>query len=184
MKGVIFTTLGQMVEEKFGLAFWDTVLLDVAPASEGIYTAGNIYSDKELFALIASISKLSGIPSNDLVIAYGEYLFDKLAILFPGLVPKNCSLKQFLKSIDRVIHVEVKKLHPNAELPSLAYEDTVPEQLTILYRSPRKLCSLAMGLMKGAANHYKEALSINEPVCMHKGADHCRFELKFGDGTD
>lgn len=184
MKGIIFTTLGQMIEEKFGLEFWDKVILDASPASEGIYTAGNVYADQELFALVASASKLTGIPTNDLVAAYGEYLFDKLIALFPGLVPENYSLKQFLKSINNVIHVEVKKLHPNAELPSLSYEDTTPKQLVILYRSPRKLCPLAIGLMKGAANHYKEKLNIEEPVCMHQGADHCRFELTFSNKTD
>lgn len=180
MKGIIFTTLNQMVEEKFGLEFWDKVLLDAKPPSEGIYTAGAFYSDAELFAIIGSISKISNIPVPDLVRSYGEYLFEKLAVYFPELVPQSASLKEFLQSIDRVIHVEVRKLHPNAELPSLQYEDPAPDQLVILYKSPRKLCMLAEGLMKGAAQHFNEKINITEPNCMHKDADHCRFELKFG----
>ena len=34
MKGIIFTTLAEMVEENFGLELWDQVLLDAKPASE------------------------------------------------------------------------------------------------------------------------------------------------------
>jgi hypothetical protein len=179
MKGIIFTTLNEMVEEKFGLEFWDSVLLDAKPPSEGVYTAGAFYSDSELFSIIDSISKISNIPASDLVRTYGEYLFEKLAHHFPELVPEHATLKMFLQSIDRVIHVEVRKLHPNAELPSMKYEDPAPDQLVILYQSPRKLCMLAEGLMKGAAQHFKETINIKEPVCIHKGGDHCRFELKF-----
>lgn len=179
MKGIIFSTLSEMVEEKFGLEFWDKVLLDAKPSSEGIYTTGAFYSDAELFTIIESISKLSQMPKGDLIRSYGEYLFEKLAAHFPELIPSNTTLKAFLQSIDRVIHVEVRKLHPNAELPSMQYEDPASDRLVILYKSPRKLCILAEGLMKGAAHHFNEKIDVKEPLCMHKGSDHCRFELNF-----
>lgn len=179
MKGIIFTTLAVMVEEKFGLELWDRVLLEVAPSSEGIYTAGAAYPDSELFAIISCLSKLTQIPANDLITAYGAYLFNKFTTYFPSLILPGISLKEFLKSIDNIIHMEVKKIHPNAALPSLTYEDSVEDELVILYRSPRKLCHLAIGLMQGASKHYQQTCEIKESLCLHKGADHCRFELKF-----
>lgn len=179
MKGIIFTTLADMVQDKYGLEMWDKLLLEVNPPSEGAYTAGTVYPDSELFALLACLSKMTNLPINDLLNAYGEYLFEKLLGYFPNLVPEHITLKEFLLTINDIIHVEVKKMHPNAELPRISYENPAADQLVMLYQSPRKLCPLAMGLMKGAAKHYQASYHISESLCMHKGADHCRFELQF-----
>lgn len=179
MKGIVFSTLTDMVEEKFGLEFLDQMLIKANLSSQGVYTAGSVYPDAELFTIVATLSEMTGVPQSDLICTYGEYLFGKLTAFFPGLVPAQATLKQFLKSIDRVIHVEVRKIHPNAELPTIKYEDPAPNQLVLLYHSPRKLCALARGLMQGASAHYHAPLDIQETACMHHGATDCRFELTF-----
>ena len=48
MKGIVFTLLNELVEEKFGPEVWEKALEIAKPASEGIYTAGDTYSEKEL----------------------------------------------------------------------------------------------------------------------------------------
>ena len=47
------------------------------------------------------------------------------------------------------------------------------------YRSPRKLCSFAEGLLLGAADHYGEKLTIEQPLCMKRGDDRCVLEIEF-----
>lgn len=178
MKGIVFNLLNELVEEKFGAETWENALEIAHPPSEGAYTAGDTYSEKELKDLVAALSKITKIPEAQLIEVYGEYMFHKLAKRYPILVPSGVSLKNFLKTIDNVIHVEVQKLHPTAELPSFGYEDPSPNQLVMIYQSPRKLCSLAKGLIQGASNHYHEKVVIEEPICMLNGASHCRLELK------
>jgi len=177
MKGIIFTSLSDMVEEHYGLETWDALLDKVHPKSQGSYSAGGTYDDNELSAYIVELAKLKNVDSAQLVEEFGIYLFPVLASKYPVFLPKGVTFKEFMKSIDKVIYVEVNKLYPEAELPMLRYEEPSPDQLVILYRSPRKLCALAIGLTKGAAAHFGVPIQIQQPICMHKGADHCRLEV-------
>jgi hypothetical protein len=52
MKGIVFTTLNDMVEEKFGLETWEALLDKVHPESKGVYTAGGTYKDAELISYV------------------------------------------------------------------------------------------------------------------------------------
>ncbi|EOW9234365.1 hypothetical protein D2923_05745 [Vibrio cholerae] len=45
MQGIIYTVLSDMVIEKFGVLFWDQMLEDLKPSSEGVYTSGQQYND-------------------------------------------------------------------------------------------------------------------------------------------
>ena len=49
----------------------------------------------------------------------------------------------------------------------------------MIYRSQRKLCALAEGLIEGAAEQFGETVTIRHPQCMHRGDEHCRLELTF-----
>ncbi len=179
MKGIVFATLNSMVEEKLGFDAWQAVLDDVKPESGGIYTAGASYSDQELFKLVGAISKRTGISVPDLVRSFGEFMLGKLAIAYPKFF-EGLDAKEFLKSIDSVIHVEVKKLYPDAGLPTFAYEDQGdPQRLVMNYRSPRALCQLAEGLIQGAAKYYQTKIGMQHERCIHEGSDHCRFVLTF-----
>ncbi len=177
MKGIVFTTLADMVEEQFGLATWESILDKVNPACGGSYTAGATYPDIDLLALVNELAAVSNISVPELVEAFGIYMFPVLASKYPVFIQPGMTLKEFLRSINDVIHVEVKKLHADAGLPLINYEDPTDNQLVILYRSPRKLCHLAVGLTKGAASHFQKQVAIQHPICMHLGADHCRLEI-------
>ncbi|EKD71129.1 MAG: hypothetical protein ACD_46C00266G0003 [uncultured bacterium] len=179
MKGIVFTSLGDMIIERYGLETWDNLLSQVNLESGGSYAAGGTYPDTELVALVTTIAKMKNIEVPALLEQFGEYMFPVLAKKYPIFIKKNMSLKDFLKSIDDTIHVEVMKINPDAELPSIKYEEMGPNQLTLLYRSRRKLCNLAIGLIQGAATHFHTKVKIKQPLCMHHGSDHCRLEVTF-----
>lgn len=92
---------------------------------------------------------------------------------------KDMTLKEFLKSIDGTIHVEVEKLYPDETLPTISYEEPAAKQLVMLYRSHRRLCHFAIGLIQGAAQHFKKRITIKQTHCMLKKDDHCRLEITF-----
>ena len=176
MKGIVFNILNEMVEEKFGLAAWDG-LLD-ATDLDGVYVATETYPDEELLSLVGAAETATGIPAADLVKAFGEYMVPKFAANYPVFFEDQPNLKAFLLTVDQVIHVEVRKLYPEAGLPEFQYEDANDDELTMLYKSPRKLCSLAEGLISGSAKHFAETYQLKHDICMHKGDDHCALELK------
>ena len=71
MKGIIFTTLNELVEDKFGLPVWQTLLDQTG--DDGIFTGGGTYEDQRLFTLVGALSAESGLPVDVLLRAYGEY---------------------------------------------------------------------------------------------------------------
>lgn len=179
MKGIIFTEFNQLVEETWGLETWEKLLDEVNPPSGGAYTSADTYPDAELFSLVGALSKTVNTPVPDLVRAFGAYLTPRLVRLYPVFV-KNKTAKQFLQSVHDIIHVEVKKLYPDAVLPMFRYEDPAPDRLVMLYRSDRKLCPLAEGLIEGTAKQFGVPIRLAHPRCLHKGDDHCRLELQIG----
>jgi len=175
MKGIVFIALNQMIEEKIGISTWEQ-LLDLT-GIEGIYTSFESYPDEEIMALVVKLSEIAEIPINDLVSSFGEYLFTILASKYPIFIESEHTFFGFLISIDSVIHKEVKKLYDSPNLPTIACKEIDKSTLLMRYQSPRKLCLLAEGLIRGAAQHYNVKYQLAHEQCMHKAADHCVFRI-------
>lgn len=179
MKGVVFNIFSDLVSDKFGLETWDTLIERTQPGSAAIYTSAEVYPDEELVAYVTTLSEITGTAAPDLIRAFGQYMMHKFKALHPEFFEDH-NAKSFLKSVHDVIHVEVKKLHPDSLLPTFEYECDGDDELTMIYSSPRKLCHLAEGLVGGASEIFEQPISISHSACMHDGAEKCRMELKFG----
>ena len=177
MKGAIFNALQEFVEQGHGYQVWDDALTNTTLPSHGIYTSTKQYDDSELFAIVGYLSEKLAVPIPDLVRAFGVFLFPLLMPQAPQEAQDAPSLRAFLMMVDELIHVEVKKLYKDAQLPEFNYEDHIDDKLTMFYRSPRKLCFLSEGLILGAADHFKETVSISQNCCMHQGAECCEIEV-------
>jgi len=175
VKGIVFTMLAEMVVEKFGLEVWDELLM--TSGEDGIYVSTETYPDDSLFALVAAAHEKSGIPVNDLVRIFGEYMFPIFYQKNSSFFTEGQTLKEFLLTVDQIIHVEVRKLHPGSILPEFQYVDEKDAELTMIYASPRKLCMLAEGLIAGAAKHFDTEFTLDHSTCMHDGADSCYLHL-------
>lgn len=175
MKGVVFDILRDMVEESYGLEGWQSII-DKA-GSNGIFVSTKTYQDAELMALVSAASDITGISINDLVFAFGEFMIPNFYKRFPELFNGAPNFIKFLISVDQIIHVEVRKLYPDAGLPTFDYSDESPTALTMIYKSPRKLCRLAEGLISGSAKHFDQQYLIKHDPCMHDGHDHCSLKV-------
>jgi hypothetical protein len=176
MKGVVFDILRDMVEDSYGLEGWQNIL-DGA-GSKGIYVSTKTYDDAELIGLVSAASEITKIPMNDLIFAFGEYMIPSFYKRFPHFFEGPPNFIKFLISVDQIIHVEVRKLFPDAGLPTFDYNDEKPDGLTMIYKSPRKLCQLAEGLISGSAKHFNQRYEIIHDPCMHKGSDHCALKIQ------
>ena len=171
MKGIVMNLLAEMVEQKFGLEEWNAILEQAG--YQGAYTSAGIYEDSELLDLVGVISSRSGISVDDLVFAFGEFMFPMFVERYPDLVDKNMHFLDFLETIDDIIHVEVKKLYPDAITPAFENLRHEPNKLELRYRSERQMCLLAEGLIKGAAEHFESAYQLSHSPCLKQGADYC-----------
>ena len=179
MQGAIYTAFSDMIIEQMGMEQWNELIEQTDPPSQGIYTSGEQYQDSELINMVQALSVKTGIEIEPLIEQFGRYLFKKLYETSPVDISKIDSLQSFLLAIDGLIHVEVKRLHPNAYLPTFEYETVDENTLIMYYSSKRKLWHVSIGLIFGAAEQFNEKISIKHPECMHQGAVRCKLVISF-----
>jgi predicted hydrocarbon binding protein len=173
MKGIVMTLLAEMVENQLGMEEWNQVLK--VAGLDGIYTSSVFYADAELLGLVSIISERNKIPADDLLFTFGEFMFPGFIARYPYLIEKVSDFLSLLESIDSVIHVEVKKMHPDATPPVFRHSRLGDNVLMLEYYSERRLCRLAEGLIAGAAQFYNVSYSLAHEPCLHRGDDHCGF---------
>lgn len=176
MKGIIFNVLEDMVVEKFGMQVWNDLLQKHAPADR-VYVSAKNYDENELFAIANGVALTLDMPLQEVVKAFGHYLFKGLADRHDDVVKHFADFTSLVMGIHNVIHVEVNKLYQDPALPSISCQLKTPNHIEMRYSSPRKLCFCAEGLLFGAAEFFNESINITHEVCMHKGADHCILDI-------
>lgn len=182
MKGVIYTLFQDMVEEQLGLECWEYLLENTELESGGVYTSGSNYPDEEIVALVTTLSEYSKLPAAELIESFGKYLLPHLIHSLPEKIRHYDNLWDFLASVDDVIHVEVHKIDPKAMTPEIKVLERSEGAMKISYKSPRKMCFLALGLIGQAGEHFNSSVEISHQQCMHDGCDSCILDVKLSDG--
>lgn len=160
MKGVVFREFIDMVENIFGEEMVDELILSTNPASGGAYTSVGTYDHNELLNMVAELSSRTGLGQDVLVHDFGLHLARVFAKKFSNFF-ENCEgTFDFLKKIDNHIHVEVKKLYPDAQLPKFTYTEINPYEFELKYESIRDFSHLAHGLIVGCMEHFHESFQI------------------------
>jgi hypothetical protein len=160
MKGIVFTEFLEMVEGKFSPELVDRIVESAELASGGVYTSVGTYDHVEMIKLVSCLSKETGIDAPTLMRAFGEYLFSRFTLLYPKYFEGMDSSFIFLAKIEDYIHVEVRKLYPEAELPSFRCDASRPGCLGLTYHSTRPFAPLAEGLIRGCLAHFGEDADI------------------------
>ena len=156
MKGVIFTSFLEMVEDKFGYETVDAIINEEELPSAGVYTSVGTYEHNEMVTLVGNLSKETGFAMPDLLYAYGKHLFSLLAKGYKHWLVDLAGTLDLLENLESYIHVEVRKLYPDAELPSFQTKRLSPTHLQMIYHSERRMSTLALGLIDGCFEHYGE----------------------------
>jgi hypothetical protein len=164
MKGIVFTEFLDMVEAQHSADMVDALIADAAPTNGGAYTAVGTYPAAEMGALVGALSRRSGVAAPELLRSFGRHVFGRFAVAYPTFFAGMDDVLEFLMRIESVIHIEVLKLYPDAELPTLEARRSGPGGLQLTYRSPRCMADFAEGLIEGAAEHFEQPLAIDRSM--------------------
>ncbi|MRV73118.1 hypothetical protein GJ700_15520 [Duganella sp. FT92W] len=179
MKGVVFTEFMELVESRMGLDMLDRIITEADLPNDGAYTSVGTYDHAELVRLVMALSNATGMPIPALIHLFGHHLFQRFSESYPVLFQDANCVFDFLSRIDDVIHVEVRKLYPDAELPTLPCTRPAPDQLELLYSSPRGFADLAAGLIDGCIAHFQEPIKVTRTDLEKEGNLHrTRFHLQ------
>ena len=161
MKGIVFTEFLELVEDKFGLEMVDTIIENSNLESNGVYTAVGTYSFSEMLQLLQNLSGNTGISIDDLLLVYAEHFFSVLKKNYPQLIDNYKDPIEMLSSIEIHIHVEVRKIYPDAELPSFQVLEKSKKSLVMIYKSSRAMHHFGLGLMNKTFEHFNATATID-----------------------
>ncbi|MBT8254502.1 MAG: heme NO-binding domain-containing protein [Bacteroidia bacterium] len=177
MKGIVFTEFLELVEDKFGIEMVDKIISQSELDSGGAYTTIGTYKFSEMLQLVTNLSANSDIPVDKLLLIYGEHFFNVLKANYSGLLDLYTEPLEMLSSIENHIHVEVKKLYPDAELPTFDTIKRTDDELIMIYKSSRALHHFGLGLMNKTFEHFNSKASILLEKIKEDGTE-VRFSIK------
>lgn len=154
MKGVIFNSFEKFIIENFGEDAFDGILEETPMKTKDPFVGPGTYPDSDLLGMVMTASDHLQIPVEDAVKAFGKFLFGYLAAMTPKFVEIHDHPKDFLMTVEDVIHVEVRKLYDKAETPKFDYEELPENGLKIIYNSSRKMFTLMEGLIEGVGDYF------------------------------
>ncbi len=159
MLGVVFTTLIEMLEENVSPEFADEVITEAKLDNDGAYTSVGYYPFSEMQKILGVLVAKTGKPPEELLHGFGYYLFGRLAQSHGQVMSGSKNLLDALSVLDNDIHVQVRKLYPDADLPTFTVVSRTENTMVLEYYSVRELAPLAEGLMDGAAEFFGQKVN-------------------------
>jgi hypothetical protein len=179
MKGIVFNLLEGAVTRAQGQEAWDDLL--ESAGLDGAYTSLGNYPDEHLTALVQAAAAATGESAQGTIRWFGQEALPALATAYPGFFEPHVDVRSFLFTLNDIIHPEVRKLYPGADVPTFGFDTAEDGTITMRYGSPRQLCAFAEGLIEGAANHFGQTVAIAQPRCMVRGDELCMIEIRVDD---
>ncbi len=176
MKGIVFTQFLEMVENTYGYEMVDHLLSNGNLPSKGAYTSIGTYDMQEMVVLLGLLHERTLLPIPTLLHIFGRFLFKGFTQVYPQFFEGHRSAFTFLESVESYIHVEVKKLYHDAQLPQFTVTRQDESTLELIYHSERRLSDLAEGLIGAALDYFQEKAKI-ETEWLNPSGDLVKFTV-------
>lgn len=179
MKGMIFNVAEKFIVEHYGEDMLDDIIDECTLITKEPFVGPGTYPDEDLVEIVVKAAEMLKISVGELLKKLGRYSFGKLRDRHPEFVTPFTHPKPFLKSVEGVIHVEVKKLIDGVKLPTFQYADPADDELIITYFSERKLYPFMEGLIQGVADHFETPIEQKTRIFEKEGFEFCDYHIKF-----
>jgi|SRR5579863_1931275 len=173
MHGRIFWQMRDFVEARYGRGSW-VDLLKTAGIQDQVYLS-RPYPDSEAVALLDAVSTMTGKPLAAVLQEFGEFAAPSLLTLYGHLIKPEWRTLDVIEHAEGTAHGMVRREEPGSAPPYLRTQRCSPRKLLLIYNSPRKMCSFAVGLGIGMGKHFQETLMIRHRLCMQHGDDQCEI---------
>jgi hypothetical protein len=177
MQAFIFGELKRYAEARLGADAWRSLLRD-AGVTRPVYAPGGVYPDAEAGAIVAAASKKTGLEPDAILQDFGEFIAPDLVRLYRHILDPKWKTLDLIEHTEETIHKAVRSDNPAASPPQLKCVRKAPDEVIIHYRSRRRMCGVAKGIVRGLARQYGENVSFAEPTCMLKGGAECQIVVK------
>lgn len=177
MHGLIFVELKKFVDARLGEDAWSSITT-AAELPGKVYLPVQEYPDDDLNELIAEILDRTGFAADIFLQQLGEFMAPDLLRMYGSLLDREWKTLDIVQHVDSTVHRVMRARNPNAASLGMKVERVEPDELLVRYRSGRRMCGLAKGIVRGMARHFRERVLIQEPECMHEGAPQCVLRIR------
>jgi predicted hydrocarbon binding protein len=98
--------------------------------------------------------------------------------MYASLLHRSWTTLDVIEHTEDTVHRVLRARHQAARQLELAAERTSPDEVVVLYASPRRLCGFAKGIVRGLARHFGETVALDELSCMLRGDAECRLRIR------
>ena len=178
MHGLIFFYLQKFADvAAAGSTSWKGVRSSVTTTASRFLPSGS-YPDGDAVAILSTIAETTSRPLPTILEEFGQFLAPHLVKVAGAVVDPAWRTLDLIEHTEAIIHTMVRTTTPGAAPPVLETVRQSPDELHLVYSSARRLCPLAVGLMRGIAAHYGETIRIEEPSCALRGDPFCSFVIE------
>lgn len=177
MNGTIYIEIGKFAQQRIGEQAWQDVVRQAGVPQRLYYRVAD-YPDEEAFALLATLSMKLRQPVTAVLEDFGEYIVPDLMRMSRYWIQSEWRTLDVIANTEETIHETLRSEGSNTNPPRLRCRRTGPEEVVITYDSPRRLCSLAIGIIRGLARHFDEEIAVTQPACMLQGAPACELVVR------
>ena len=176
--GIIFFFLQKFADvAATGSTSWKGVRASTATSAAKFLPSG-VYPDADAVAILTTIAETTGRPLPSILEEFGQFLAPHLVKVAGPVVDPAWRTLDLIEHTEAIIHTMIRTTTPGAAPPVLEAVRQSPYELHLVYSSARRLCPLAVGLMRGIAAHYRETIRIEEPSCLLRGDPFCSFVVE------
>jgi hypothetical protein len=174
MHGIIFSELQSYTEAKHGQGTWD-VLLKKANLGNRVYLSIQEYPDAEIISLVMAVCAMTGLSVSAVLEEFGQFIVPSLMRTYGHLLKPEWTAIDVIDHTEGSVHAVVRVKNPEAKPPKLKTQRLSPNEVLLVYTSPRQMCGLAIGIGTGLGQHFGEKIDAEQTMCMHKGATRCEI---------
>ncbi len=178
VKGIVFTEFFKHVEEMHGEVALDEIIVRAELPHGGAYTNVGTYPFDEMLALVGAHVAVTGEPVPQMLDGFGQHCFASWVENSGQFFNPERGLFTILSEVNTFHEREVRKLYPDAELPTFTVEARDPRVLVLGYHSTKRLTELAIGVIKGAAQHLGQAISISAETVTGPEGEYGRLRIE------
>lgn len=178
MHGLIANQLRSYAVTRYGREAWaNAIRTSGAALPEGPPPLDVPVPDGDLVAAMMALAEAAGTSIPLLLEDFGVFLAPALLRIYAPLVNPLWRTLDVIQHVEEQIHTVVRLRERDAHPPYLAARRSSPTEAEIVYTSPRRLCALAEGIVRGLAEHFHEKITVRQHECMHRGDARCRFSV-------
>ena len=134
--------------------------------------------DEDVVAVMVALAAAADVSMPVLLEDFGAFLAPGLLRIYEPLVKPHWRALDVIEHVEEEIHTAVRLRDRDADPPYLAARRRTSTSVEVVYTSPRHLCAIAEGIVRGLAEHFNERVTVSQPECMLRGDGRCLLAIE------